>query len=82
MEIEIRHLQHSDKEFWYSLDKHLPESEFAYKVQTKRGYVMSLVWFLYGNNLTDIVADDKIFINNSYSYIIIRFWGIERNVYF
>ncbi|MBS6560618.1 MAG: hypothetical protein KH355_10135 [Clostridiales bacterium] len=38
--IEIRYLKSSDKQFWYSLDKHLPESEFENKVKTKRGYVL------------------------------------------
>lgn len=38
--IEIRHVQPEDKEFWYSLDKHLPETEFDKKVNEKRGYVL------------------------------------------
>ncbi|OUP79823.1 GNAT family N-acetyltransferase [Lachnoclostridium sp. An169] len=37
---EIRYLKDSDREFWFSLDKHLPESEFENKVHTKRGYVL------------------------------------------
>ncbi len=40
--IKIRYVEASDKEFWYSLDKHLPETEFQNKVYTKRGYVLSL----------------------------------------
>ena len=40
--IEIRCLEAEDKEFWYSLDKHLPETEFDDKVRTKRAYVMLL----------------------------------------
>lgn len=40
--IKIRYVGASDKEFWYSLDKHLPETEFENKVYTKRGYVLSL----------------------------------------
>lgn len=39
--IEIRYLKSSDKQFWYSLDKHLPESEFENKVKTKRCYVLT-----------------------------------------
>ena len=35
--LEIRYVQIEDKEFWYSLDKHLPEQEFACKVSDKRG---------------------------------------------
>ena len=38
--IEIRHVQSEDKEFWYSLDKHLPETEFDKKVKEKSGYVL------------------------------------------
>ena len=40
--IKIRYVEASDKEFWYSLDKHVPETEFENKVYTKRGYVLSL----------------------------------------
>lgn len=40
--IKIRYLNTSDKPFWYSRDKHLPETEFEYKVQTKRGYILLL----------------------------------------
>ena len=38
---EIRYVQAGDKEFWYSLDKHLPEREFENKIRDKRGYVLS-----------------------------------------
>ncbi len=38
--IEIRYLRNSDKSFWYTLDKHLPETEFENKVKTKRAYVL------------------------------------------
>lgn len=40
--VKIRYVRAADKEFWYSLDKHLPETEFADKVRTKRGYVLLL----------------------------------------
>ena len=36
--LEIRYVQSEDKEFWYSLDKHLPEQEFDIKIRDKRGY--------------------------------------------
>lgn len=38
--IEIRCVQGSDKEFWYSLDSHLPEKEFQKKVRDEQGYVL------------------------------------------
>lgn len=36
----IRYVRLEDKPFWYSLDKHLPEQEFAKKVRDKQGYVL------------------------------------------
>ncbi len=38
--IEIRHVQDGDKEFWFSLDKHLSETEFGKKVRDKQGCVL------------------------------------------
>ena len=38
--IEIRYVQSEDQEFWYSLDRHLPEQEFDNKVRDQRGYVL------------------------------------------
>lgn len=38
--IEIRYVRAEDKEFRYSLDKHLPEQEFFNKVRDKRGYIL------------------------------------------
>jgi len=38
--LDIRYVQSDDKTFWYSLDKHLPETEFENKVRDKRGYVL------------------------------------------
>ena len=38
--IEIRYIHLDDKEFWFSLDKHLSEQEFNNKVRNNRGYVL------------------------------------------
>lgn len=38
--VEIRYVQSADKEFWYALDKHLPEPEFDKKVRDRQGYVI------------------------------------------
>ena len=38
--LNIRYALQEDKDFWYSLDKHLPAQEFDNKVSTKRGYVL------------------------------------------
>ena len=38
--IEIRYVRIEDKDFWFSLDKHLSEKEFENKVNNQRGYVL------------------------------------------
>lgn len=38
--IRIKYAEASDREFWYRLDHHLPETEFADKVSRKQGYVL------------------------------------------
>ena len=38
---QIRYVSKNDKSFWFSLDKHLSESEFELKIRDKRGYVIS-----------------------------------------
>ena len=40
MMLKIRCVKIEDKEFWYSLDKHLPENEFNNKIRNKQGYVL------------------------------------------
>ena len=37
---EIKYVTSDDKDFWYSLDKHLPEDQFEIKVRDKMGYVL------------------------------------------
>lgn len=36
----IDYVTEKDKEFWFSLDKHMSESEFMLKVRDKRGYII------------------------------------------
>ena len=38
--MEIRYVCKDDKEFWYKLDKHLPDAEFDKKIRDKQGYVI------------------------------------------
>lgn len=38
--LHIRPVEMSDHDFWYTLDKHLPETEFARKVRDETGYVL------------------------------------------
>lgn len=39
-EIKIRHVESADREFWFSLDKHISEAEFAKKVRDGQGYIL------------------------------------------
>jgi len=39
--IDVRYVYDSDKPFWFTLDKHISENEFALKVRDKRGYIIS-----------------------------------------
>lgn len=39
--LTIRYVNDTDKEFWYSLDRHLPEKEFTKKVRDRQGYIIS-----------------------------------------
>lgn len=40
--VKIRYAEYSDKEYWFSVDQHMPESEFEHKVQAKRAYILYL----------------------------------------
>lgn len=36
----VRYVEIEDKDFWYGLDKHLPEIEFEKKVRDKQAYIL------------------------------------------
>ncbi|MDD6038544.1 MAG: GNAT family N-acetyltransferase [bacterium] len=38
--LEVRYAEIEDKDFWYRLDKHLPEPEFEKKVRDKQAYIL------------------------------------------
>ncbi len=37
----IRYVESGDKAFWFSLDKHMSEDEFALKVRDRRGHIIT-----------------------------------------
>ena len=37
----IRYVSVTDKPFWFTLDKHMSDSEFELKVRDRRGYIIS-----------------------------------------
>lgn len=38
--LEIRKVDQKDKEYWFSLDIHISDEEFNFKVSTKTGYII------------------------------------------
>ncbi len=36
----IRYVREEDREFWFRLDRHLPEEEFEKKIRDKMGYIL------------------------------------------
>ena len=85
--IKIRHIQDSDKEFWFSLDKHFSETEFEKKVRDKQGYVLFvddlpigiLRFNLFWDNTpfcTLLYISEK-YQRNGYGKRLMDFWEIE-----
>ncbi len=82
--IKICHVQDSDKEFWFSLDKHLSETEFGKKVRDKQGYVLFadnlpigiLRYNLFWDNIpfcTLLYISEK-YQKNGYGKKLMNFW--------
>lgn len=85
--LQIRHVQANDKEFWFSLDKHFSKTEFDKKVRDKQGYVLTadncpvgiLRYNLFWDNTpfcTLLYIDDK-FQRNGYGKELMSFWESE-----
>ena len=82
--INIRYVQVDDKDFWYSLDKHLPEMEFMNKVRDKRGYVLSqddvpiglLRYNLFWDNIPfcTMLFIEKNYQGKGYGRKLMEFW--------
>ena len=82
--IEIRYIHQDDKEFWFSLDKHLSEPEFNNKVRDNRGYILlddnKPVGLLRYNLFWDNTPFcNLIYINNEYQgkgfgKLLIEYW--------
>jgi len=74
--LEIRYVQPQDKEFWYSLDRHLPEQEFADKVIKKRGYVL-----LDDNKRIGILRYNLFWDNTPFCTLLFVNWDYQRRGY-
>ena len=79
----IRHVEMRDKEAWYALDKHLPESVFAEKVRCGQGYVFTedeKIIGVFGYNLfwdntpfCTLVIDTE-HRKNGYGKLMMEYW--------
>lgn len=85
--IAIRYAELSDKDFWFSLDKHLALSEFEDKVKRKMGYVLEIEGQSIGLLRFNLFWDEIPFCNllhvnhdyhkNGYGKELMAFWEID-----
>lgn len=83
----IRFVESSDKEFWYSLDKHLPDKEFEKKIRDKMGYIVLkdekpigvLRYNLFWDNtpFLTLIFIDLPYQKKGFGYKAMNFWEQE-----
>lgn len=81
---DIRYVQADDKQFWFKLDKHLPETEFINKVRDKRGYILLtdnnpcglLRYNLFWDNIPfcTMIFIDREYQGRSYGRRLMEYW--------
>ena len=82
--IDIRYVEMKDKEFWFSLDRHLSDEEFEKKARDKQGYVMTkndkpigiLRYHLFWDNtpFCTLLYISSDFQRNGYGSMLMRHW--------
>ena len=82
--IEIRYIHRDDKEFWFSLDKHLSEPEFNNKVRDNRGYILLddnkpvglLRYNLFWDNtpFCNLIYINKEYQGKGFGKLLIEYW--------
>lgn len=74
--IKMRYVERADKDFWFSLDKHLDEAEFENKVYTKRGYVL-----LEDHKPIGILRYNLFWDNTPFCTMLFVSWAYQRKGY-
>ncbi len=74
--LEIRYVQLEDKDFWYRLDKHLPETEFLNKVREKKGYVL-----LDNEKPRGLLRYNLFWDNTPFCTMLFVDWNVQGNGY-
>jgi len=64
--LEIRYVYEADKTFWFTLDKHFCEREFALKIRDKRGYVICVEGTSIGIMRYNLLWDNTPFLTLIY----------------
>lgn len=87
MKFQICHIKNSDKEFWFTLDKHLSVAEFDKKVRDKQGYILRvddkpigiLRYNLFWDNtpFCTLLYVKKEYQKQGYGKALIDFWENE-----
>ena len=74
--IEIRYVEDKDKNFWFRLDKHLPESEFDKKVRDKQGYVL-----FENGEAVGLLRYNHFWDNTPFCTMLFVDWSKQKNGY-
>ena len=84
---EIRYVQPEDRDFWFRLDRHLPEAEFDRKVRDRQGYVLLedgipvglLRWQLFWDNtpFCNLLFIDQSCRKKGYGRLLMTHWEAD-----
>ena len=83
----IRYVQLEDRDFWFRLDRHLPEAEFDRKVRDRQGYVLLedgipvglLRWQLFWDNtpFCNLLFIDQSCRKKGYGRLLMTHWEAD-----
>ena len=83
----IRYVQPEDRDFWFRLDRHLPEAEFDRKVRDRQGYVLLedgipvglLRWQLFWDNtpFCNLLFIDQSCRKKGYGRLLMTHWEAD-----
>lgn len=84
---KIRYVNNADKDFWFSLDKHLSVAQFEKKVRDRQGYILSvddtpiaiLRYNLFWDNtpFCTMLYVSQSYQNRGYGTALINYWENE-----
>lgn len=72
----VRYVREEDREFWFRLDRHLPEEEFEKKVRDKMGYIL-----LEGSVPVALLRYNLFWDNTPFCTLLFVDWKYQRRGY-